>query len=128
MLLAVSGSNSSTNKRGETVRATPRKNDKCFDWEGHSFVIRALLLPKYLWLATVNELWVDGALVSTSGGLTFSSVAKHRLKHRGKEVEVVLETSTRKAITGGLDYKCRVDGIIVSAGVLRCGFAWKQGT
>lgn len=109
------------------IMFAPRKNDKCFDWEGHSFVIRALLLPKYLWLATVNELWVDGDLVSTSGGLTFSDVARHRLKHRGPEVEIVLETRTRIAITGGLDYECRVDGIVVSAGILRSEYVWKQG-
>jgi len=65
--------------------------------------------------------------VSTSGGLNFSSVARCRLKHLGKEVEIVLETRTRKAITGGLDYECRVDGTIVSAGVLRSEFAWKRG-
>ena len=128
MLSALSGSYPSTNKRDETGRAIPRRNDKCFDWEGHSFLIRALLLPKYLWLATVNELWVDGELVSRSGGPTFSNVAKHRLKHRGKDVEIVLKTRTRKAITGGLDYECHVDGTIVSEGILRSQYVWKQGT
>ena len=126
MLSEASESYWRTNKRDETGRATPRKNDKCFDWEGHSFVIRSLLLPKYLWLATLNELWVDGDLVTTSGGPTFSSVARHRLKHQGKEVEIVLETRTRKAITGGLDYECRVDGIVVSAGILRGALVWKK--
>jgi hypothetical protein len=87
-------------------------------------VIRALLRPKYLWLATTNEVWVDGERVLVSGGPAVSDVGISYFRHAGRRVEFTLTTRTRKARSGGLDFDFFVDNKVVRTGVLRSSYVW----
>jgi hypothetical protein len=95
-----------------------------FQWEGHQIVIRVIAPAKYLWMATINQLWIDGHLLAISGGFNFSSQAKCTIHHQGKTVNIVLQTRTRASLAGGLNYDFRVDDISRRTGMLKFEMRW----
>ena len=116
----------SSQPHNDRFKASPSKGEKqeSFDWEGHQIVIRAVLPAKYLWMATQNQLWIDGKLAASSGGMNFSSQAECTIEHNGGKVRVTLQTRTRLSLSGGGEYDFRINNVSYRKGQLRSEISW----
>jgi hypothetical protein len=91
------------------------------EWRGHTIDFIPVLSHRTLWLATMNELWLDGKLAATSGGFGFRSRAKASLEHEGETVTVLVESSTG---ISGLECEVIVDGQTIMRGVVKARRCW----
>jgi len=96
----------------------PNKTPVVIEWEGLLIEFYAYLSPKYLWLATENQLWIDDKFVAKSGGLNFGSEAKCKLLHDRKILDICFKTKTRFKSGSGLDYFLIVDNTVVKNGII----------
>ena len=94
------------------------------EWEGHVIEFFPVLSHRYLWVATVNELWFDGIKVATSGGLCFSSQASALVQHNGQSVTIEALSSTSFRSPNNLNYKLFIAGKLVSSGFAKTRLQW----
>jgi hypothetical protein len=92
------------------------------NWEGHTIEFIPVLSHKYLWIATANELRIDGSKVATSGGLCFSCKAQATIQHSGRPVTIEMRSSSRWQSFVNLNCELLIDGQSIGRGVSRIRF------
>lgn len=107
-------------KTGDILMSEPT----VIEWNGHKIEFSPILSRRTLWMATINELRVDGKLVATSGGFCFGSCAKASIEHKGKTTSLTVESST--CFRRAWDLNCRmiIDGNVVFEGLAKTFFRW----
>lgn len=93
-------------------------------WEGHTIEFIPVLSHKTLWLATINELWIDGKLMAKSGGFSFNSEAKCVIKHHDHDITIEVKSSTSGKTLSGLNYEVIIDGETVDKGIAKARYRW----
>lgn len=94
------------------------------DWKGHAIEFIPVLSHKTFWIATLNELWIDGTMVATSGGFCFSDQVRATVQHDGQPVLIEVRSSTRWNSLVNLNYDLLIDGQIVSRGIAKTKVRW----
>ena len=101
------------------------RKQESFLWEGHLIEICSVVCAKYLWTATLNQLWVDGNLVASMGGPGLAHSVDFRIDHQGIQAHGTLVMKMRWSIKGGGNYEFRMNGVSQRSGVVYPEIRWR---
>jgi len=90
-----------------------------YDWEGHKIQFDAILSHRRVWIASLNDLWVDGILMAHSGGFCVESKASCEIDHKGVPVPIEMVTKTYRGSPGQLEYRLLIHGSEIDKGILK---------
>lgn len=96
-----------------------------FEWDGRNVELRVFLTGRHLWLATEEELRVDGVPVVRTGGFRMTTRGHAALEHRGIHVKVSLVAQVSFRAPLGSLYRVLVDDQLVWEGGVIPGLAWR---
>jgi hypothetical protein len=92
---------------------------------GHEILFWPICSARTLWSASDNFLFVDGKLVSRSGGMCFHSHAKATFLHNNTQVSVEMRTKTSVRGPIHLDYQLLIGELLIDCGTIRMSYMWK---
>lgn len=96
-----------------------------FTWDGRTVEIRSRLTGRYLFLATEEELIIDGRAVLRSGGFSVRTRKHAAVEHQGMHVKVTLDAKVSIKAPLGAWYRFLVDDAVAWEGPVTPGLAWK---
>ncbi|GEM_PF-2948124 len=94
------------------------------EWQNHSIEFIPVLSHKTLWMATKNELRVDGRLLATSGGFVFRSKAEGEFEHRSENVKIEVKSRTYWGAFFDINYEIVINGKTINKAIAKSKIRW----
>ena len=93
------------------------------EYKGHIIVFWPIISSRSLWMASYNYLFVDGKLISQSGGFCLKDSALGEIQHDNDKIIIEMRSWSS---SNGLSYELLVDGIYVDSGNIKPSYMKKE--